>query len=159
MRENKGKIEENNPHKNKVHKILAHSYLFLFVSFIFGLFVDSIFPLKFSSASHPIFGFILIILGTLIVFWAQRASIRLSKENMSKETFLRGPYRFSRSPTHLGIFLMMFGFGITTDSFFIIFFSIISILVAKLFFLKKQERILEEKYGEPYKEYKKQVKF
>ncbi len=159
MEENKDKTEKVNPHKNKVHKILAHSYLFCFVSFVLGLILDFIFPLKLLSGAYPLFGFIIIVFGTCSVFWAQKTSIKLSKENMSKETFLRGPYRFSRSPTHLGIFLMMFGFGMMLNSFFVILFSIISIFVAKFFFLKKQEQILAEKYGEPYKEYKKQVKF
>ncbi len=145
--------------KNKVHKILAHSYLCFFISFLLGLLLDFVFPLKiFGKLDLMPIGIVFLVLGTLLVFWAQKSSRNLEKESLSKETFYRGPYRFTRSPTHFGLFLLVLGFGIVADSFFVVIFSIISIFVAKFFFLKKEERILAEKYGAPYLEYKKSVK-
>ena len=148
-----------NPHKNKVHKILAHSYMFYFISFLLGLFLDFIFPFKiFKSLGAVSLGVVLLALGTLLVVWAQRSSRSLSKENITKETFYRGPYRYTRSPTHFGLFLLMFGFGIVANALFIVLFSIISFVVTKFLFIKKEEKILAEKYGAPYLEYKASVK-
>lgn len=45
------------------------------------------------------------------------------------------------------------------NAFFIIVFSFISFLITKFTFLSKEEKILAEKYGAPYLEYKKSVKF
>ena len=70
---------------------------------------------------------------------------------------MKGPYKYSRSPTHWGLSMLMFGFGITVNAFFIVITTIISYLVAKYTFLKKEEKLLARKYGEPYKEYKKSV--
>lgn len=162
MEENKKveKIDNFNPHKNKVHKVLAHSYFFSFILFLFSLFLDFIFPLKiFEDYSFSWFGILFLFFGTILVLWAQKSSLSIPKENMSKESFCRGPYRYMRSPTHFGLFLLIFGFGVVVNSFFIIFFALISFFITKFFFLKKEESILEQKYGVHYLEYKKTVKF
>ena len=104
-------------------------------------------------------GFIFLIFGTFLVFWAQKTSRHLNIENITKETFCHGPYRYTRSPTHWGLFLLMLGFGMIANAFFIVLFSIISFLITKLVFLKKEEKVLAAKYGTPYLEYKKSVKF
>jgi len=158
--ETTGQFENKDSHKNKVHGILAHSYLFCFISFLVGLFLDFIFPFeifeKFTMAS---IGLVFLILGTLLIFWAQKASLNLKKENINKETFYHGPYRYTRSPTHFGIFLLMLGFGIMINALFVIIFSITSFIISKFTFLKKEEEVLAKKYGSPYVEYKKSVKF
>lgn len=150
---------EKNSHKNSVHRVLAQSYLFYFVSFLLGLFLDFIFPLKiFEKLTLTSTGTAFLILGTFLVFWAQKTSHKLQKENISKETFYRGPYRYTRSPTHFGLFLLMLGFGIVNNALFLIIFSVISFVITKFVFIRKEEKILAEKYGVPYLEYKKLVK-
>ena len=147
-------------HKDKVHHILAHSYMFYFIAFLFSLILDFIFPLKILDQSVAIpLGTILLLFSAWLVFWAQKSSHKLEKENITKETFCRGPYCYTRSPTHLGLFLMILGFGFLTNSFFITFFAILSFITTKFTFLNKQEKILTEKYGAPYAEYKKSVRF
>ena len=144
--------------KDKVHKILAQSYFFYFVLFIIGVIFDYIFPMKiFQNPTVNSLGIILMIIATLLILWAQRTSRNLNIENLTKRTFMKGPYKYSRSPTHWGLSMLMFGFGITVNAFFIVITTIISYLVAKYTFLKKEEKLLARKYGEPYKEYKKSV--
>jgi len=153
-------LENKNLYKNKVHKILAYSYFFFFICFLFGFFLDFLFPiLVFRSTIILWFGFILLAVGTYLILWAQKSSSKLKKENLSKESFYYGPYRYTRSPTHFGLFLLTVGFGIISNAFFIIFFSIISFIVTRLVFIREQERVLAKKYGTPYLEYKKLVKF
>jgi protein-S-isoprenylcysteine O-methyltransferase Ste14 len=153
-------IGNKNIHKNKVHKILAYSYSFYFLFFLFGLLLDFSFPFEiFNKIIMVIVGIIFLIFGTLLIFWAQNSSRKLQKENITKETFYYGPYRYTRSPTHYGLLMLMLGFGIMSNALFIIIFSIISFFVTKFIFLKKEEKILAEKYGAPYLEYKKAVKF
>ena len=153
-------FKNENPHKNVVHKILAHSYLFYFISFLLGLFLDFIFPLKiFEELTMASVGTTFLILGTFLILWAQKSSHNFKKESLNKETFCGGPYRYTRSPTHLGLFLLMLGFGIVANALFIIIFSIISFIVTKLIFIRKEEEVLTQKYGVPYIEYKKTVKF
>jgi protein-S-isoprenylcysteine O-methyltransferase Ste14 len=152
--------EKTHFHKNSVHKVLAHSYSFYFVFFLIGVCLDLVFNLKIlSNFVIVFFGFIFLIFGTYLIFWAQKTSRHLNKENISKETFCHGPYLYTRSPTHWGLFLLMLGFGMITNAFFIILFSFISFIISKFTFLNTEEKILAEKYGAPYLEYKKMVRF
>jgi protein-S-isoprenylcysteine O-methyltransferase Ste14 len=155
-------MEDNTlqPHKNKVHKVLIHSYSSFFFFFLIGVYLDLVFNLKvFESKIVEPIGLVFLILGTLLVFWAQKTSRNLKKEGITKETFARGPYRFNRSPTNLGLFFLVLGFGLIANAFFVILFSFVSLIVAKFIFLRKEEKILSEKYGAPYLEYKQSVKF
>lgn len=160
--------ENNNPHKNKVHKILAHSYLAYFILFLIGVFLNLIFSAQnesvlgekfFTNPFMVLVGLLFLIFGTFLILWAQKTTRNFKKDVISKETFYRGPYCHTRSPTHLGLFFLMLGFGIIANAVFVILFTLISFIVTKLIFLEEEEKILAEKYGAPYLEYKKLVKF
>ncbi len=158
--ENKSTENVFKPKKDLVHHILAHSYMFYFIAFIVGLFFDYIFPLKiFENNSTVLLGSLVSILGTILVLWAQKSSKTFDKNNITKNSFCNGPYRFTRNPTHWGLFFLIVGFSFIMNSLFIFFFTIVSFVITKSFFLKRQERVLEHKYGAPYMEYKKSVRF
>lgn len=145
--------------KEKVHWILAYSYSFYFFMFLIGIFFDSIFPLTiFRNFVIVPVGIFLLIVATVLIYWSQKTSRNFKKEILTKETFSKGPYSISRSPTHWGLFFLMLGFGFTINAIFLIISSLISLLVTQMVFLKKEESILEQKYGEPYREYKKSVR-
>ncbi|MSU44762.1 hypothetical protein EXS45_01090 [Candidatus Nomurabacteria bacterium] len=146
-------------HRSKVHQILAHSYSLYFILFLVGVCFDIIFKFKIltSSILLPV-GFVFLIFATLLILWAQQTSRNLKIENLNKETFCKGPYCYTRSPTHWGLFLLMLGFGIIANALFIILTTIVSFIISRFVFLEKQENILAQKYGTPYLEYKKSVK-
>ena len=153
-------FDSENPHKNKVHKTLAQSYVVYFLFFLLGVFLDLVFQVKIFTDSVMVFlGTLLLAFGTFLIFWAQRTSRNLHKDEMSKESFSRGPYRYTRSPTHFGLFVLILGFGIITNAVFVVLGTLLAFLITKFSFLDKHEKILEAKYGEHYKEYKKIVKF
>ena len=147
------------PKQYRVHKILAHSYAMFFVLFLFSVALDLVFKIRIFKSSVTVpFGLVLLVIGTLLVLWAQKSSRNLNIQNLTKETFSAGPYRYTRHPTHWGLFFMMLGFGIIANALFVILFTLISLFVAKRVFIEKQENVLDEKYGTPYLEYKKSVK-
>jgi protein-S-isoprenylcysteine O-methyltransferase Ste14 len=138
----------------------VHSYSVFFLFFLIGVCFDLVFNVKIFSSSLAVpVGFIFLIVGTLLILWAQKTSRNLGRGNISKESFSRGPYRFTRTPTNFGLFFLMIGFGMVTNAFFVILLSFISLIIAKFIFLRKEEKFLFEKYGDPYLEYKKSVKF
>ena len=133
-----------------------------FILFLIGFFLDMAFNIKFfnpATVGVAGVGIIFLIFGSILIFWAQYTSHHLKKENITKETFCHGPYRYVRTPTNFGILFMMLGFGIVANGFFIISFALISFIVAKFVFLNKEEKVLVAKYGAPFLEYKKMVKF
>ncbi len=151
-------IDRKIVHGGKVHKVLAHSYVMHFILFLMGILFDFIFNVKvFNYSDAPLFGAVLILLATVLIIWAQHTSRHLDVDNLKKENFCRGPYSFSRSPTHWGLFFLIVGFGVMSNAIFVVLSAFISLLISRLF-LGKEEEILAEKYGTPYLEYKKSVK-
>ena len=149
-----------NPNKDKVHRVLAHSYFIYFFFFLVGILLDILFPLRIFSDSFMIpIGLFFVIIASVLVFWSQKSSNIISKENLSKKSFQRGPYKYVSNPTHWGLFLMLLGFGIAINALYLALFTILYFLVDHLIFLKKQNSILEEKYGEHFREYKRSVRF
>ncbi|HEY4493837.1 MAG TPA: methyltransferase [Candidatus Paceibacterota bacterium] len=155
--------EEESGIMGNVHNVLAHSYFAYFLAFLVSLFLDFLFPIKiFSQAALSPVGVVFLAGATFLILWAQKTSRNFEeakKNAISKETFCKGPYCYTRSPTHWGLFMLMLGFGIIANAFFVLMFTVISFFVSKMIFLREEERILAEKYGAPYLEYKKSVRF
>ncbi len=144
-----------------VHHILSYSYTAYFFGIIFALIIQQFFPISlYKNPDFGVIGFLLLVLGSFFIYWAQHTT-QITEEKRhsapSPEDFKKGPYKFSRSPTHLGLVMLCLGVGFLFNSLFVFIFSFVSFFVSHLFFLNQQDKILEEKYGEPYKEYKKSV--
>ncbi|MEI7765226.1 MAG: methyltransferase [bacterium] len=151
--------ENKKEKKTSVHEILAQSYLLTFSFFLLGVILDFIF--KFKYFENPIFvyvGILIMFLGSILIYLAQKTSRKLNINDITKETFMKGPYKFSRTPTHWGMLFLVTGFGIASNALFIVLTAILAFLFSKTFFLKKEEKILLGKYGAPYLEYKKVVR-
>lgn len=157
QKDNLNKIKQN----NIVHHTLAHSYIVYFFILFFAISLDLFFPIKIFHNSITMFiGFVFLSIATLVILWAQKSSINLlKKEEVTKEHFCRGPYCYTRTPTHWGLLFLAIGFGFIINAFFVIVFSLIFFIIAKITFIKKQEKFLENKYGAPYLEYKKNIRF
>jgi len=158
----KEKTENSTSSKEVVHTMLIYVYVIFFLSIVLGVLFDLIFKLNLlADFEYSHFGFILIIFGTLLIFLAQQASSRaskISKEEESVEGFMYGPYKHFRHPTYLGVFFMVLGFGIAIKSIFSILFIMITYLIVKLTFVRREENILEKKYGKIYLDYKNRVR-
>ncbi|MFA6251278.1 MAG: methyltransferase [Candidatus Paceibacterota bacterium] len=148
--------------KGTVHFILLHSYLIFLFAVILGVIFDTYLNRKiFSNDVYQVIGFLMLIISSIIIYWAQSSSANYKKKVHKKEGrshFEFGPYRYLRSPTHFGLFILTIGFALIINSLFSIIFTIIAYIITKLFFLKKEEKMLEEKYGQVYRDYKKKVK-
>jgi len=147
-----------------VHEVLARSYFVFLLFIVLGILVSFFWDQKLFSVTQNNLGFLLLAAGTILVFWSQQSSrktkvkrIHLDKE-IAKEGFLKGPYQFYRSPTHLGVFLLFAGVAFLDNSFVLSVASVVALVFTRLVFIKREERMLEEKYGQIYKEYKNKVK-
>lgn len=148
-----------------VHEFLAHSYFIYLAAVVVGFGLDLIWPLEFDAPWLSPLGFTLIVLGTVFAVWAQASGeksghIRNTEaENLAHHHFSFGPYKFTRTPTQYGLFLMTLGLAFLFGSFFMVAATIIAFLMGKFFYIRKQEYHLAKKYGAPYLEYKKKVRF
>lgn len=143
-----------------VHKTLAQSYFTYFLLLILGVLLDLFFPIRvFHNTIMISVGFVLLVFATFLIIWAQHTSRKLDIQNLTKESFCKGPYCYTRTPTNYGLLFLVLGFGFILNAFSVIVFTIVAFVIARLGFLKKQEKILADRYGQAYQEYKKIVKF
>ncbi len=155
--------KEESLREGMVHVLLSHSYIVFFLAIILGIIFHLIFFVSiFSEPMYSYMGFGMIIAGSGLIYWAQSTSSCTRKEvekvQKTERDFERGPYKYSRNPTHNGLTLMTLGLSLVLNSFFAFVFIVIASIVTKLIFLKEEESLLEEKYGEVYCSYKKKVR-
>jgi protein-S-isoprenylcysteine O-methyltransferase Ste14 len=154
--------KEHTYRKGQTHFVLVHSYIIFLFAVILGILFDLLLKKKiFSDNLYQYVGFAMLLFSSIIIYWAQSTSSnykkRVGKENY-RSHFEHGPYKYLRSPTHFGLFIMTLGLSLIINSLFSVLFTLIAYVISKFFFLKKEEEILEDKYGEVYTEYKKKVK-
>lgn len=142
-----------------VHRVLASSYLTYLLLCTFGLFADLFFPFRIAVPEAKTFAIILFIVGPVLIGWAQYTSYSFErvKKEVGQPLFLRGPYRYLRNPTQLGLLCLVAGYALVTGAIMLFLATILAYVISNIFF-RKHETILEARYGEPYKTYKESVK-
>jgi len=145
-----------------IHVLLSENYVIFFAAVILGVVFDAIFPIRiFHGKFHEYLGLILIIMGTIIIYWSQLTSRVTSKKQPVERNvnfFLKGPYRYTRNPTNFGLTLSIFGLGFLIDSIILMVFMFVAYMISKMFFMRRQDAILKERYGSIFEEYKEKVK-
>lgn len=112
---------------------------------------------------YNLFGLLIIVLGFALIIWANYTLLRkISLEE--REPFhtpsalvLNGPFQFSRNPVYLSVIMMAFGLATLLGS--LILFILPPILFSVFrFFIRWEEKKLEETFGEDYLEFKRRVR-
>lgn len=145
-----------------IHVILFHTYVVFLGAVILGVIFDQIFAVHIlDNYNLQNLGLTMIIFGSILVYWAQ-STTNAPKSELTKERdinfFLRGPYKYTRNPTNLGLTVMTLGLGFILNSFFSVLFIVITYLISRFIFIRKQDSILAERYGEVFTDYKKKVR-
>ena len=140
---------------DSIHTTLAHSYLTYFICSIVGLFIDTLigFTINVRFGNH--IAIICFLTGTLLIAWAQYTS-RHTHVQTSTPYFFRGPYRYMRNPTHLGIVILVTGYTVVSGSLVFFAVTVIGYLISNIFF-HQYEAILDRTYGGEYKTYQAKV--
>jgi protein-S-isoprenylcysteine O-methyltransferase Ste14 len=69
-----------------------------------------------------------------------------------------GPYKFTRNPMYLGLFLLVVGTGFVLNSIWPVLMAVPVLLVLRNAVILQEEAYLERKFGEAYTEYKARVR-
>ena len=124
------------------------------------------YPADIIPQPYNLIGILFIPVGMFLVIWANYALLYIGKiglrdrEPMQRPSnlVLVGPYRFTRNPIYLGCLLMLLGLVIVWSSIVTLFFLILIYIVFRYIFIKREEIILEEEFGDEYRDFKKRVK-
>ena len=138
--------------KSSLQLTLAHSYLVYFIFSILGLFADTFFSIESPLKYGQWIALACFTIGPLIIGWAQATSAAKS----TVPYFLRGPYRFVRNPTQIGILILVSGYTAVSGSVLFLLATLVSYLLSNKFF-NTYEAILHKQYDGEYADYKKSV--
>ena len=124
-----------------------------------------LFPPDIIPQPYNLIGLALIPIGMLLVIWANFTLLHIGKISLrNREPMQRpsnlviaGPYRFSRNPLYLGSLLMLLGLVIIWSSVVTAFLTILIYIIFRYLFIKREELILEEEFGDQYRDFMKRV--
>ncbi len=69
-----------------------------------------------------------------------------------------GPFRFSRNPGYVSLTLLSLGIGFLVNSFWVLIMVVPAVIVIHFGVIRREERYLEAKFGDEYREYKTTVR-
>jgi len=124
------------------------------------------FPPNVIPYPYNLVGIPLIPVGMLLIIWANYALLWIGRigfkdrEPMQRPSslVLDGPYRFTRNPIYFGCLLIMLGLVIVWSSIVTALLLIGVYVLFRFVFIRREEIILEEEFGEEYREFKKRVR-
>jgi protein-S-isoprenylcysteine O-methyltransferase Ste14 len=100
-------------------------------------------------------GFVILAVGSLL-FKGQGFPLMILSQKLADHLL----YKWTRNPMMLGLFLTLIGIGLLVGSSFFTLWSLMGFVPAIVFWLKfVEERELEMRFGQPYREYKQRVPF
>jgi protein-S-isoprenylcysteine O-methyltransferase Ste14 len=107
-------------------------------------------------------GLVLVVAGMALVIAGRRAllaaetSINPFKPTMSIVT--AGPYRFTRNPLYLGVTLIYCGLTLIINTWWCFVFLVPVLLLIHVGVVTREERYLEHKFGDSYRQYRARVR-
>ena len=107
-------------------------------------------------------GIALIFLGIGVAFWAGRefrkAGETPNPRSSTSTLITSGPFDYTRNPLYLAISLIHAGIGIAANSMWILIMLIPALFLMMYGVILREEKYLENKFGEEYLKYKKSVR-
>lgn len=137
------------------------------ISLVAGIIIQLIKPLPLLSGFLPrrltaAFGGMLIVTAVSLFLWAVRTFRRAGTPipgNKPTTVIVRtGPYRFSRNPIYLAFSLFEIGIAICANSLWLLATLAGAMLLMNQVVIRREERYLEQKFGEQYLDYKATVR-
>ena len=131
---------------------------------IAGLALNWLVPLPFLPVDLPAgwLGAMVFILALALVAWAivtiTRAGSNVPTNLPTTTIVASGPYRFTRNPIYLGMFLGLIGLAIAFDNLWLLMMLVPFALVIRYGVVAREETYLERKFGDVYRRYRARVR-
>jgi protein-S-isoprenylcysteine O-methyltransferase Ste14 len=107
-------------------------------------------------------GIILILFGTVLNVWSVahlgKRNTTLGFHGMPTELVVDGPFRISRNPIYLSGVMLTFGVALLLGSLIVFGFLTAVSIVLNNWYIPAEEAILEQTFGETYRQYKRKVR-
>lgn len=121
--------------------------------------VAPVFNIHSHFAVYFVVGLVLIWFGLVFRFWAIQTLGRLFSTSLviqeRHELITRGPYRYLRNPSYTGALITFIGIGFGTGNWLSVVVLTLTALSIYAWRIRAEDRLLLEKFGRTYEEYKK----
>ena len=142
--------------------IAPPAFIYL-IALAIGLLVDWLYPFQVLPTPFAIgIGLLLIAAAGPIVISAlgvlSRAKTTFDVRKPTSAIVTNGPYRFSRNPSYVSLTLLYGGIACLVNSLWVLVMVLPAVTVMHFGVIKREERYLEAKFGDEYREYKTTVR-
>jgi protein-S-isoprenylcysteine O-methyltransferase Ste14 len=144
--------------------VIVHPPVAWALAFVAGLGADWLYPLRFvpTAVPHAWLGGGVFAVGLALAIWAiatfRKAGTRVEIHKPTTAIVANGPYRFTRNPIYIGMFLGQIGLAIGVDSLWVLAMLVPFSLVIRYGVIAREESYLERKFGAVYLGYKSRVR-
>ena len=124
-----------------------------------GLALNWLVPLPFLPANVPAgsVGAMVFVLALALFAWAivtiSRAGSNVPTNRPTTTIVESGPYRFTRNPIYMGMFLGLIGLAIAFDTLWLFMTLVLFALVIRYGVVAREEAYLERRFGDVYRDY------
>lgn len=106
-------------------------------------------------------GLLFILAGGILNIWADRLfkqnNTTVKPDETPTSLIKNGPFRFSRNPMYLGMEFLLIGVGLILGSVTSFVGALLFPLIIELKFIRREEKIMAEIFGDEFETYKKKV--
>lgn len=131
---------------------------------IAGLALNWLAPLPFLPADLPAsrLGAMVFVLALALVAWAivtmTKAGTNVPTNQPTTTIVESGPYRFTRNPIYLGMFLGLIGLALAFDTLWLLLMLVLFTLVIRYGVVAREEAYLDRKFSDAYRGYRSRVR-
>ncbi|MHB8743347.1 MAG: methyltransferase family protein [Sulfuricaulis sp.] len=156
------KDEASQADKHGTAGIVAPPPLIYLAALGIGYYLSRVYPLNHMPSAAKILGWPLIALGVLCWAWAfrmmRRANTPVNPYKPSTALVTAGPYGFSRNPLYLAVTLFYVGSALLLNALWAVVLLPLVLIVMARGVIAREERFLERKFGDAYREYRTRVR-
>jgi protein-S-isoprenylcysteine O-methyltransferase Ste14 len=142
---------------------MADGQDYFIILIVLSVLLNFIFPVPaFLSPPFTYSGFLIIGFGLVLALWSRslflKNSTTLQPSEEPTSLVTSGPFRLSRNPIYLGMASILLGVVVVLGTLVALILPVIFIFLIEFFIIPGEERTLEKIFGEPYREYKNNVR-
>lgn len=145
-------------------RVLVRPPIALVLAIIGGIALDRLLPLPWLPSDLPAgwLGGALFVLGLALLVWAAvtitKAGSNVPTNQPTTTIVESGPYRFSRNPIYIGMFLGLIGLAIALNTLWLLIVMVLFALILRYGVVAREEAYLERKFGDAYRGYRSRVR-
>jgi protein-S-isoprenylcysteine O-methyltransferase Ste14 len=145
-------------------RVLVRPPIALVLAIIGGIALDRLLPLPWLPSDLPAgwLGGALFVLGLALLVWAAvtitKAGSNVPTNQPTTTIVESGPYRFSRNPIYIGMFLGLIGLAIALNTLWLLVVMVLFALILRYGVVAREEAYLERKFGDAYRGYRSRVR-